>query len=230
MKKIIFWGSITITFITLLFLGYMFLKSEPKEEEIYNDIAVNDVLVEEVFKSIDSGSNYDFQSDVYKKGTFSNQYILGLSISRYFLDHSSEKEVSETNVDAYIKKIFGKVTYAHESGYFLNANLCKFTYDKITHSYKINTECNHVDTKNILKKRTKAYKTATVLYVEEKIIVTEEKNDGLHVYGDIYQNKELEKKEPIKIEDYLDEAETYLYKFEFDGESFVFKEIKKINS
>ena len=32
------------------------------------------------------------------------------------------------------------------------------------------------------------------------------------------------------MDDYLEEAETYEYKFEFDGESFVFKEIKKINT
>ena len=106
------------------------------------------------------------------------------------------------------------------------------------HSYKINTECNHNDSTNILKKRTKAYKTATVLYVQEKIIVTEKvKSDDetinlINVYKDINKNDKITtvEEKDIKMDYYLEEAETYEYKFEFDGESFVFKEIKKINA
>ena len=203
-----------------------------------DEISVNDVLVDEVFKSVDAGSNYDFQNETYKKGTFSNQYILGLAISRYFLDNRTTKDVSESIIDAYVKKIFGKITYAHESGYFLTSSLCKFTYDKGMHSYKINTECNHNASTNILKKRIKAYKTATVLYVQEKIIVTEKvKSDDetmnlINVYKDINKNDKITtvEEKDIKMDDYLEEAETYEYKFEFDGESFVFKEINKINA
>ena len=208
------------------------------DEESFEEISVNDVLVDEVFKSVDAGSNYDFQNETYKKGTFSNQYILGLAISRYFLDNPTTKDVSESIIDAYVKKIFGKITYAHESGYFLTSSLCKFTYDKGMHSYKINTECNHTASTNILKKRIKAYKTATVLYVQEKIIVTEKvKSDDetmnlINVYKDINKNDKITtvEEKDIKMDDYLEEAETYEYKFEFDGESFVFKEINKINA
>lgn len=235
-KTIAFVGVIALILVSFI-IYFVFNKPEEKEKS-FEEISVNDVLVEEVFKSVDAGSNYDFQDEVYKKGTFSNQYILGLAISRYFLDNPTTDEVNETTVDAYVKKIFGKITYAHESGYFLTSSLCKFTYDKGTHSYKINTECNHVASTNILKKRIKAYKTATVLYVQEKIIVTETiKSDDetmnlTNVYKDINKNDKIATVEEndVKMDDYLEEAETYEYKFEFDGESFVFKEIKKINA
>ena len=235
-KTITFIGIVVLIIVS--FIVYLVLNKPEEKEASFEEISVNDVLVEEVFKSVDAGSNYDFQDEVYKKGTFSNQYILGLAISRYFLDNPNTYEVNETTVDAYVKKIFGAITYAHESGYFLTSSLCKFTYDKVTHSYKINTECNHVATTNILKKRIKAYKNATVLYVQEKIIVTEntqsydETMSLTNVYKDINKNDKIatvEEKE-VKMDDYLEEAETYEYKFEFDGESFVFKEIKKINA
>lgn len=235
-KTITFIGIVVLIIVS--FIVYLVLNKPEEKEASFEEISVNDVLVEEVFKSVDAGSNYDFQDEVYKKGTFSNQYILGLAISHYFLDNPNTYEVNETTVDAYVKKIFGTITYAHESGYFLTSSLCKFTYDKVTHSYKINTECNHVATTNILKKRIKAYKTATVLYVQEKIIVTEntqsydETMSLTNVYKDINKNDKIatvEEKE-VKMDDYLEEAETYEYKFEFDGESFVFKEIKKINA
>ncbi len=235
-KTIAFVGVIALILVS--FIVYLVFNKPEEKEESFEEISVNDVLVEEVFKSVDAGSNYDFQDEVYKKGTFSNQYILGLAISRYFLDNPNTNEVNETTIDAYVKKIFGKITYAHESGYFLTSSLCKFTYDKGTHSYKINTECNHVASTNILKKRIKAYKTATVLYVQEKIIVTETiKSDDetinlTNVYKDINKNDKIATVEEknVKMDDYLEEAETYEYKFEFDGESFVFKEIKKINA
>ncbi len=236
MKKIIvFVVIIMLMLIFLSFIGFLVFQKPEEREDVKEEISVNDVLVEEVFKSIDAGSNYDFQDEVYKKGTFSNQYILGLSLSRYFLDNPDSKEVNESVIDAYVKKIFGSITYAHESGYFLTSSLCKFTYDKATHFYKINTECNHVATKNILKKRVKAYKTATVLYVEEKIIVTDKESiesDMLTIYKDIAETGKLgvQKEGTFTIDDFLSEAETYEYKFEFDGESFVFKEIKKINT
>lgn len=235
-KTIAFVGVMALILVS--FIIYLVFNKPEEKEESFEEISVNDVLVEEVFKSVDAGSNYDFQDEVYKKGTFSNQYILGLSISRYFLDNSNTDEVNETTIDAYVKKIFGKITYAHESGYFLTSSLCKFTYDKVTHSYKINTECNHVASTNILKKRIKAYKTATVLYVQEKIIVTEniklddETMNLTNVYKDINKNDKIAtvEEKDVEMDDYLEEAETYEYKFEFDGESFVFKEIKKINA
>ena len=235
-KTIAFIGIIVLIIVS--FIAYLIFNKPEAKEESFEEISVNDVLVDEVFKSVDAGSNYDFQDETYKKGTFSNQYILGLAISRYYLDNPTTKDVNESIIDAYVKKIFGKITYAHESGYFLTSSLCKFTYDKGMHSYKINTECNHNDSTNILKKRTKAYKTATVLYVQEKIVVTEKvKSDDetmnlINVYKDINKNDKITTVEEknIKMDDYLEEAETYEYKFEFDGESFVFKEIKKINA
>ena len=76
------------------------------------------------------------------------------------------------------------------------------------------------------------------MYVQEKIIVTENIKLGdetmnlTNVYKDINKNDKIAtvEEKDVEMADYLEEAETYEYKFEFDGESFVFKEIKKINA
>ena len=76
------------------------------------------------------------------------------------------------------------------------------------------------------------------MYVQEKIIVTENIKLGdetmnlTNVYKDINKNDKIAtvEEKDVEMDDYLEEAETYEYKFEFDGESFVFKEIKKINA
>ena len=75
-KTIAFVGVIALILVS--FIVYLVFNKPEEKEESFEEISVNDVLVEEVFKSVDAGSNYDFQDEVYKKGTFSNK-ILNLS-------------------------------------------------------------------------------------------------------------------------------------------------------
>ena len=240
MKKIIIF-----ILIGFLFLGgilvFLFWKSfEPPVENTFTELSVTDEAVQELYAKANPSEDYDTMQDVYTKGTFSNQFILGAAIVS-ILKNNPQNTVNENDVNVAIKQIFGTITYAHESGYIVSDEVCGFQYDKNAHLYTILNGCQKNETTKLLRKITSARKSDTEYMIEEKLIVTETTYNELNqtitinIYDDIDKSHQIdtltyiegEETKAVDIEDYIAEASTYEYHIIYNGKTFIYKNIKK---
>lgn len=245
MKKIV--GIlIGIVIIGICIFGFLLLP-EKKEKNSFESVPITEERVKKLYELANPSDNYSTMADVYKRETFSNEFILGTAFVAFLKDHPNyEQEIKEEEIDLYVKKIFGNVTYAHTTGYIVSKELCNFRYHKNTSSYEYLTGCDGSLNTSIIKKLESAKKSDTEYILRERIIVTEsnwdlligteEKEATMKIYGDINENKLLkeikydyEKEGPkIKIEDYWDFASIYEYHFKFDGENFIYQKLEKV--
>jgi len=220
---------------------------EKKEVEAFENVPITDERVQKLYELANPSENYSSLVDVYQRENFSNEFILGAAFVAFLKDHPNyEEKITEEEVDAYVKKIFGKVTYAHTTGFIVSKELCSFRYNKNTHSYEYLTGCDGSLNAKIIRKLESAKKSDTEYILRERMIVTksnwdlligtEEKEATMKVYGDINENKLLkeinyfyEEKGPnITIEDYWEKASIYEYHFKFDGENFIYQKLEKV--
>lgn len=244
MKKVIF----ILVILGLLGGMYFFISFDSSEKEEYTTLNINDERVLELYSLVNPSEYGVTMRDVYLKNTFSNEFILGTSIVAYLKDHSNESVISEENVNKYVHKIFGDVTFAHDSGYVVSSYLCAFRYDRTLHSYSYISDCEKSSNVKLLRKIVSARKSDTEYIITEKMIVVksnleEVKNSSstlvtLEVYDSLEErnllyetsyNWEREKDPLISLDDYIGDASTYEYHFSFDGENFVYKSLEKVD-
>ncbi len=237
MKKILL-GFIAFCVLGVIIIGYYFLTSNNETETSFSDLDVNDEVVLKLYQRVNPSDDYSAMSDVYKKGTFSNQFILGTSLVALLTNSPDSTVVKEEDVNLMVKQIFGSITYAHESGYMINNSFCAFQYDKTNHQYTFVKGCENSSV-TLLRKIVKASKSDTEYIITEKLIVVEQNVDEqtnetiTKLYKDINRTSLIEmsnyNNSIVNIDDYLEKASTYEYYFEFDGESFVYRNLKKVN-
>jgi len=244
MKKVV----VVVIIFTLISCGlFFFFIDEEKTKEEFQNVSIQDSAVQRLYQMIHPTSYYPFYMDGYKKGTFSNEFILGTSLYAYVMEHQGVDFVSEEDLNVEIHRIFGSITYAHDSGYLMNQNLCAFRYHKVEHRYTFNTGCVYPETYTLKNELIQAKKSETEYFLQEKIIlivsnIEEVKNTNqeevtIRIYGDVFERKLLdeftylyqkEEAPQIALEDYYDDASVYEYHFLFDGNSFVYKGLQKI--
>ncbi len=223
---------------------WYFSKQEVKEE--FKEISINDEIVKNLYAMANPSKDYTSLKDVYLKNTFTNDFILGSGLVSILKEKPLEK-ISEEEMNLAINKIFGNITFAHNSGYMIAPHFCAFQYDKVTHSYSYKAGCEETENIKLIKELVGAKKSDTVYVLTEKMILVkkdkEEKKDieeefaTIKIYNDITENKQIkeftynpqtEKEPKIELKDFLNEASTYEYHFEFDGNSFVYKKLQKV--
>lgn len=245
-KSVMILGVIGCCVFLLCF--YFFFPKEEKREEIYEDLSITDAVVQKLYDMANPSTSATTMLEVYKKEAFSNEYILGSAFVTLLKENPNHTDsITEEELNLYINKIFGGVTYAHSSGYIISPLLCNFKYDKTSRAYTITKGCHDENNTEIRKKLVTAKKSDTEYILTEKVILVknnveevkkkEEQIATIKVYGDVFENKILHEytydiesvsMPVIKIEDFLSDAATYEYHFVFDGNSFVYKNIKKV--
>lgn len=231
----------------VILLYFLFPKKEEKKN-FYQNISIEDAVVKKLYDLANPSNNVTSILDVYKKEVFSNEFILGTSFVALLKENPNHNNViTEEELNVYINKIFGNVTYAHSTGFIVSPELCNFKYDKTNHNYTISKGCEEKNSMRLEKKLISAKKSDTEYILTEKVILlksdydlvkdTEQELASLKIYGDVFENKlineiiykwDTQKEPKIKIEDYLNEAATYEYYFTFDGNSFIYKNIQKV--
>ena len=242
MKKIIIFILIVCVLLAAVQVFLFWELKEPTNESTFTELSITDEAVQELYEKANPSEDYDTMQDVYARGNFSNQFILGTAIVS-ILRNNPQDTVSESDVNVAIKQIFGTITYAHESGYIISDEVCGFQYDKNAHLYTILKGCQKNGDSKLLRKITSARKSDTEYIITEKLIASETTYDELNqtytitVYDDIGKSHQIEtltymegEDVPVvEIEDYIEQASTYEYHFVFDGETFIYKAIEKVS-
>ncbi len=247
MKKYIGYFIVLILCVGCGFGIYFFLQTKPKEEKSeFQDVVITDPAIQLLYERANPSDSVISLGDVYKKGTFSNEFILGAAFVDFLRNHPNDLVVSEENINESVHKIFGDITYAHDSGYIVSPYLCAFRHNVGEKSYTYLKGCDGSLNSYLSRKIVSAIKSETEYIITEKLVYvksnwdevinTDQKNAVVKVYSDINETKlineisylwESEEEPKIKVDDYLDSASTYKYHFVFDGENFVYKKLEK---
>ncbi len=248
MKKYIPYVVMIVVIISVVSL-FLWIDRKPEVvKEEFEPIPVTDPGVQLLYSRANPSDSVTSLIDVYRKESFSNEFILGTAFVDYLKEHPNAEVVDEKEIDKSIKKIFGDTTYAHDSGYIVSSYVCAFRYNKGEKNYTYLTGCDGSLNTSIDRKIVSARKSETEYIITEKMIYiksdwdtvmnTDEEYATIKVYRDVQESKQIDEIKylwetdqvpHITIDDYLENASTYEYHFVFDGENFVYKKLEKIN-
>lgn len=233
-------GIIICIIVLALGVFLFFFFGGDKSNTMYTEVSINDAVVKNLYDMVNPSDNYHVIASLYQNENFSNQYILGISLLQYIKTDSSSTSFAASLIEPYIYKIFGRVTFHHESVSLPNETFCEFKYDSSTNTYQVIKNCSIKDSHEMKRKVISAKKSVNeYVILEGSIYVYDHKilenNPKITIYNDISKTKEIDvlsyqnSKPIINIDSYLDKATHYEYHFKFDGENFVFDSFKKVN-
>ena len=244
MKKIeilLISGFLLLSILVGILIGYVLL---PKSKDIYQNISIEDPAVNYLYKMANPSDDVSTLRTLYETENFSNEYILATAFVDFLKEHPNYTEnISNEQIDEYVKKIFGNISYTHTSGSVISEYLCSFTYDDTTQNYQILIGCNGNFNERILRKITSAKKSNNEYVLTEKSIVindnfdkiSEGEDTAITIYNDVNHTKELRRitykdtAPEISLDDYLKDAAVYEYHFEKENNRFIYKSFKRIN-
>ena len=223
---------------------FFFLSPDDNQNITYSDVLVTDPVVTNLYDMVNPSDDVVSLYDLYQSETFTNEYILGCAIVLYYKDHPNTRgEISSNDVALYIQRIFGNISYENSSGFIANSLVSSFSYDANTDTYHCALAGGDSNTESIDRKIVSAKKSDTEYIITEKSIVIFEDNLGkeedhysLSIYDDVSHTHLLDTitfssnhRPTVSVEDYIEEASTYEYHFEFNGENFIFKSFEKVD-
>ena len=207
--------------------GILFFINTPNSSQkenntsFYSDISINDAAVKELYQNTKASDELSFNYDLLKNNVITNSYMIGSGLAMALRDNKTTP-ISSSEINLYIRKIFGGVTVNYED-ILLNGQ--KYSFDSDKDEYVIKEMVDYSKTDKILSKLVSAKKSTTEYILTIKMVVVNNTNNN--VYSDIDCTNIIDNKENISIEDYLNEASTYNYHFTFNGETFVLTSVTK---
>ena len=234
-------GFLFLSILVGVLIGYVLL---PKTKNFYQNISLTDPAVIYLYEMANPSDDITTLRSLYETETFSNEYILATAIVDFLKEHPNYTEsISKEQLDEYVQKIFGNVSYTASSGTVISEYLCSFTYDEVSQNYQIFIGCNGNFNEKILRKLTAAKKSGEEYILTEKSIVTydnfdevlEGENITISIYDDVNHTNELASvtykdiAPNISIDEYLDRAATYEYHFVKEHDRFIYKSFKRVS-
>lgn len=233
----------------------IFLKKKNIEEEKEELIVKEDGTIDiesEFIKKLYSQVNPSEDANIIKEmlidtEKFSNKYIIATGLMDVIKEkeYLNEEYIDEKEVENAIKKIFGNdMTFTHEDAYILGKDrydegVCGYTYEKGTKNYQLMHGCGGNWFESFRRKLISAKQEGDFIYLKEKSIYKYHEWDiGIpseaYIYNNINKEKliytfHLKANEPcnINIEDYINEASTYVYVFKKVDNSYILEKITK---
>ena len=243
MKKIGFLfiaGFLLLSILVGVLIGYVLL---PKTKNLYQSISLSDPAVIYLYEMANASDDITSLRNLYETETFSNEYILATALVDFLKEHPNYTEtITSKQIDEYVTKIFGGISYTHSSGTVISEYLCSFSYDEVTQNYQILIGCNGDFNERILRKLTAAKKSNDEYILTEKSIVTYDNFDEISegedititIYDDVNHTNELDRitykdvAPNISLDEYLDRAATYEYHFVKENERFIYKSFERV--
>ena len=218
---------IGVLVLCLCFGGILFFINTPNSSQkedntsFYSDISINDAAVKELYQNTKASDELSFNYELLKNNVITNSYMIGSGLAMALRDNITTP-ISSSEINLYIRKIFGDVTVNYED-ILLNGQ--KYSFDSDKDEYVIKEMVDYSKTDKILSKLVSAKKSTTEYILTIKMVVVNDTNNN--VYSDIDCTNIIDNKENISIDDYLNEASTYNYHFTFNGETFVLTSVTK---
>ena len=244
MKKII------VLFISLfiIFSGiiiYIFIQDNSlKEHTVSNHLDINSSIVQDLYNLINPSNDANVLKELYENSGLTDKYILNIGITSYLKEHPNNDKliIPKTSVEKSIHSALGyNVTFSHQDVYILNDFGCGYSYDKDTEQYKLLSGCGGNQFESFKRKIVDAIEMNDIIQITEKsIYIYDDWNDyssKIYIYSNYDQKNLLDYIEKsssdnynIEINNYLDNASTYIYTFHKQNDKYIFDSLKRVNS
>lgn len=238
-------GIIGIIAIVLL-VGFN-LRKDNKEE-----LDINSALVQELYEMANPSNDAFVLKELYANNVITDKFKITMGIVKYLKDNpdiakqfretsdEDQKYLSKEIVLDNARKVLGEQTvYRDQDVYVLNGDICKAVYHPDSEQYEIIPGCDGSQFERFHRKITKAYQENDTIYIYEKSIFVyyyfDLYKNQTSVYNNCIENKLLDYIETdisvnskVSLEDYIDEAATYRYKYVLENGGYVFEGLELI--
>lgn len=220
------------------------IKSETEKELEKEALDVTSSFVNDLYSKITPSEDANVLKGLYEKeGTLSNQYILSVGIVNLVREKqlNNEEYLNPKEIEEQIHKILGTDnSFQHETTMIFSSGICGYEYSNFFEQYKVIDGCGGNWYEFFKRKLISAEKQGNFIYLKEKMIYfTDDWDDYLSritIYNNYQKEKKLEYIETssqesysVSIDDYIDQASTYLYTFEKQGNNYILKGIKEVD-
>lgn len=225
--------------------------SEEREELIVNKDQTIDIE-SDFIKSLYNKVNPSYDANVVKEmftdtEKFSNKYLIATGIMGLIKEkeYLNEEFIDEIDVENSIKKIFGNnITFTHEDTYIIGNDIydnaiCGYNYLKDSQRYQLMHGCSGNWFETFKRKLIYAEQNGDYIYLKEKSIY--KYHDGeigtagtVYIYNNFNREKLIQSFKidanehyGINLEDYIEEASTYIYIFKKYNDDYILEKIVK---
>ncbi len=238
-------GIIGIIAIVLL-IGFNLRKDNQEELDI------NSALVQELYEMANPSNDALVLKELYANNVITDKFKITMGIVKYLKDNpdiakqfretsdEDQKYLSKEIVLDNARKVLGEQTvYRDQDVYVLNGDICNALYHQDSEQYEIISGCDGNQFESFYRKITKAYQENNTIYIYEKSIYVYDDWDDYVSKKSIYNNYNKEKlldyietdsseNYKILVEDYIDEAATYRYKYVLENGEYVFEGLELV--
>lgn len=230
---------------------YFKLKEDNVVEEIVDgNLDINSNLVMDLYDKANPSEDISILKGIYEKdNTFSNDYILTVAITNLIKEHQwKDKEyINKEDVEQQIYKFFGKdISFCHQEVLMFSKNafgkgICGYSYLEDKNQYQLKHGCGGNWFEFFRRKLVSAEKQGDYIYLTEKsIYFTNDWDDELSritIYNNYAREKKLnyfvkssQESIDVLLDDYMEQASTYVYTFHKLNDQYIFEGIKRLKN
>lgn len=203
---------------------------------------VDSALVNDLYSKVNPSEDATVLKGFYREEKIQNQYIIAVGIANYLKENQLQSPafISSRDVERMVHRVFGyDVTFTHEDALLLSAGVCGYQYDEDLKRYETMGECEGNTQEKFYRKIISAEQTGDwILLTEKSIYFYDDWNDKYSkkfVYNGFDREEVLDYFEtlsyeqiPISIDNYLNDATTYVYYFRLKNGEYIFKGMEKL--
>ena len=221
---------------------FIYLYVSNLQDDGYQVLNVSSSVVQELYSKVNPTTDATVLKSIYQEEKFENQYILSISISNYLKEKKLQSPlyINPLEVEHMVHSIFGyDIRFNHEDTYLFSNGVCGYRYNVIINRYENMGGCDGNSNEKFYRKVVSAEQTGDWILITEKMIYLYDDWDTefsrKYVYNHFNREKVLDvfetssrEQTDISIEDYFNDASTYIYYFRLKNGEYLFKGIKRV--
>lgn len=239
MKKIGF----VILFILIIDIYFVYNHVVNVQDSSYKELKIDSSLVQDLYAKVNPSEDATFLKGLYENDKFSNSYKIGTAIVNYVKDNSlqSPEYILAKDVENSLHSIFGyESSFTHEDTFIFSGGICGYNYDEVLNRYENKGGCGGNSYESFYRKIVSAEQTGDWILITEKSIYMYDDWDTTTSKKFVYNNYQKEKvldyietssleQTNLSIDNYLNDASTYVYQFRLKNGEYIFEGLKKNN-
>lgn len=205
------------------------------------ELDINSDLIKKLYQIVTPSEDATVLTPLYEKDNFSNEYIISVGISNLLRNMNGERPelLSKLEIERSIHDVFGDdINFSHESTMLLISGVCAYDYQQSTEQYVLVSGCGGNSHERFYRKVMKAIQKNNVIeLIEKSIYMNVDWDDYLsrvYIYNNYNKEKVLDYYEKpssenvnINLDDYIEQASTYIYTFKLQNGKYILESMRK---
>lgn len=205
------------------------------------ELDINSDLVKKLYQMVTPSEDATVLIPLYENDNFPNEYIISVGISNLLSNRNGQRPelLSKLEVERSIHDVFGyDIDFFHESTRLLISGVCAYEYQSKVEQYSLISGCGGNSHERFYRKVIKAMQKNNVIQLVEKSIYLYSDWDDhisrIYIYNNYdrenvldYYEKPSSEDVNVNLDDYIEQASTYIYTFKLQNENYILESMKK---